>query len=46
MTPPEYISVNYPAFCGYHVRGNEEGGGGGELDAFEIRILIHVLDES
>lgn len=45
MTPPEYISVNYPAFCGYHVRG-KDGRGGGELNAFEIRILIHVLDES
>lgn len=44
MTPPEYISVNYPAFCGYHIRGKD--GGGGELNAFEIRILIHVLDES
>lgn len=46
MTPPEYISVNYPAFCEYHVRGKDGGRGGGKLNAFEIRILIHVLDES
>lgn len=40
----EYIFVNYLVFCGYYVRG-KDGRGGGELNVFEIRIFIYVLDE-
>lgn len=39
----EYIFVNYLVFCGYYVRGKD--GRGGELNVFEIRIFIYVLDE-
>lgn len=42
----EYIFVNYLVFCEYYVRGKDGGrGGGGELNVFEIRIFIYVLDE-
>lgn len=42
----EYIFVDYLVFCGYYVRGKDGGGeGGGELNVFEIRIFIYVLDE-
>lgn len=41
----EYIFVNYLVFCEYYVRGKDGGRGGGELNVFEIRIFIYVLDE-